>query len=142
MLRLAKLLKLIVTLSISSVAWAEVCPATSPITLHRDDPVDLRVFFDRKHAAGTPLQLYAGDKRVRTVLADKDGRVRLGVLREGRYRVVLPRKEGLDIIVLPQSSGINGPVISWFLFPESKYKWFAGKEVPGRPCDFVMLRED
>jgi len=102
----------------------------------------LQVFFDNTPAAATPLQLYAGDKLVRSAIADQNGRVRLGVLPDGKYRVVIRHKGTLDVVVLPQASGLNGPLISWFLFPKSKYKWVAGKKVTGTPCPIVALKAD
>jgi hypothetical protein len=102
----------------------------------------LQVFFDNNPAAATPLQLYAGDKLVRSAIADQGGRVRLGVLPSGNYRVVIPDKGTLDIAILPQRSHLNGPLISWFLFPKSNYKWVAGKKVAGKPCQSVVLKAD
>jgi hypothetical protein len=102
----------------------------------------LQVFFDNTTAVATPLQLYAGDKLVHSAIADQNGRVRLGLLPDGRYRVVIPRKGTLDVVVLPQKSGLNGPLMSWFLFPKSKYKWVAGKKVAGNPCPILMLQAD
>jgi hypothetical protein len=88
------------------------------------------------------LQLYAGDKLVHSAIADQNGRVRLGLLPDGKYRVVIPSKGTLDVVVLPRKSGINGPWISWFLFPKSKYKWVAGKKATGNPCPILAIKED
>jgi hypothetical protein len=88
------------------------------------------------------LQLYAGDKLVHSAIADQNGRVRLGLLPDGKYRVVIPRKETLDVVVLPRKSGINGPLISWFFFPKSKSKWVAGKKVAGNRCPILAMKED
>lgn len=52
------------------------------------------------------------------------------------FMAVVPPK------VSTQRSGINGSLISWFLFPKSKYKWVAGKKVPGKPCPTVILKAD
>jgi hypothetical protein len=139
MLRLATLL---IALSICFVAWAADCPPLSPINLYSDEPFDLQVFFDNTPAVATPLQLYAGDKLVNSAIADQNGRVRLGHLPDGKYRVVIPRKGTLDVVVLPQKTGLNGSLISWFLFPKSKYTWVAGKKVAGNPCPMLMLKAD
>lgn len=139
MLRLATLG---VFLSVCFVAWAGVCPPLPPVTLQRDEPLDLQVFFDNTPANGAPLQLYTGDKLVHSAVADHNGRVRLGFVPDGKYRVVLPNKGTLDVVVLPQKSGLNGPLISWFLFPKSKYKWTAGEKVAGNPCPMVVLKAD
>jgi hypothetical protein len=124
------------------IAWAGDCPPPSPINLHSDEAFDLQVFFDNTPAVATPLQLYAGDKLVHSAIADQNGRVRLGLLTDGKYRVVIPRKGTLDVVILPQKSGLNGPLISWFLFPKSKYKWVAGKKVVGNPCPILVLKDD
>jgi hypothetical protein len=137
-----RLATLLIVLSTCFIAWAGDCPFQSPISLHSDEPFDLQVFFDNTPAVATPLQLYAGDKPMRSEIADQNGRVRLGILPAGKYRVVIPHKGTLDVVVLPQRSGINGPLISWFLFPRSQYKWVAGKEVAGKPCPIVVLKAD
>ena len=137
-----RLATLLIVLSTCSIAWAGDCPFQSPISLHRDEELDLQVFFDNTPAAATPLQLYAGDKLVHSAIADHNGGVRLGLLPDGKYRVVIPRKGMLDVVVLPQRSGLNGPLISWFLFPKSQHKWVAGKEVAGKPCPIVVLKAD
>jgi hypothetical protein len=139
MLRLATLL---IVLSVCFIAWAGDCPPPSPINLHSDEAFDLQVFFDNTPAVATPLQLSAGDKLVHSAIADQNGRVRLGLLPDGKYRVVIPRKGTLDVVVLPQKSGLNGPLISWFLFPKSKYKWVAGKKVAANPCPILLLKAD
>ena len=133
---------LLIVLSTCLIAWAGDCPLPPPISLQSDEPFDLQVFFDNTPAVATPLQLYAGDKLVRSVMADQNGRVRLGLLPDGKYRVVIPSKGTLDVVVLPQRSGLNGPLISWFLFPKSKYKWVAGKKVAGNPCPILGLKAD
>jgi hypothetical protein len=125
MLRLATLL---IVLSVCFIAWAGDCPPPSPINLHSDEAFDLQVFFDNKHAIATPLQLYARDKLVHSAIADQNGRVRLGLLPDGKYRVVVPRKGTLDVVVLPQKSGLNGPLISWFLFPNRSTNGSQGKK--------------
>ncbi len=89
------------TLAISPAAWEEGCPYTSPINLNRDEPFDLEVFFDNTLAVATSVQLYAGDKLVHSVKTDSSGRVRLGLLPHGNYRVVLPSKAMLYVVVLP-----------------------------------------
>jgi hypothetical protein len=139
MLRLATLL---VVLSICFIAWAGDCWPPSPINLHYDEALDLQVFFDNTPAVATPVQLYAGDKLVHSAIADQNGRVRLGLLPDGKYRVVIPSKGTFDVVVLPQKSGLNGPLISWFLFPKSKYKWVAGEKVAGKPCPMLILKAD
>lgn len=139
MLRLAALL---IVLSICFIAWAGDCPPPSPINLHYDEALDLQVFFDNTPAVATPLQLYAGDKLVHSAIADQNGRVHFGLLPDGKYRVVIPHKGTLDVVVLPQKSGLNGPLISWFLFPKSKYKWVAGEKVAGNPCPILVLKAD
>ena len=139
-----RLATLLIVLSTCFVAWAGACPPPSltPISLLSNEAFDLQVFFDGTPAVATPLQLYARDKLVHSAIADQNGRVRLGVLPKGKYRVVIPQKGTLDVVVLPQSSGLNGPMISWFLFPKSTYKWVAGEKVPGKPCPLVMLKAD
>ena len=139
MLRLATLL---IVLSGCVIAWAGGCPPTSPIDLRSDEAFDLHVFFDDRPAAATPLQLYTGDKLVHSAIADRNGGVRLGLLPEGKYRVVIPGKGTLEVVVLPQKSGLNGPLISWSLFPESKYHWVAGKRVAGKQCPVLALKAD
>jgi len=139
MLRAATLL---IVLSACSIAWAGDCGPSSAIDLRSDEAFDLQVFFDNAPAVAILLQLYAGDKLVHSAIADQDGRVRLGLLPEGKYRVVILRKGTLDVVVLPQKSGLNGPLISWFLFPKSKYKWVAGKKVAGHQCPILVLKED
>jgi hypothetical protein len=138
MLRLATLL---IVLSVCFIAWAGDCPATS-LNLHSDEAFDLQVFFDNTPAVATPLQLYAGDKLVHSAIADQNGRVRLGHLSDGKYRVAIPRKGTLDVVVLRQKSGLNGPLISWFLFPTSKDKWVAGKKVAGNLCPILSIKAD
>jgi hypothetical protein len=139
MLRLATLL---IVLSVCFIAWAGDCPPTPPINLYSDEAFDLQVFFDNTPAVATPLQLYAGDKLVHSAIADQNGRVRLGLLPDGRYRVVIPLKGTLDVVVLPQKNKLNGPLIIWSLSPKSKYKWVAGKKVAGNPCPILGLKED
>jgi hypothetical protein len=139
MLRIATLL---IVISVCSVAWAGDCRPLPTVYLHSDEPFDLKVFFDNKPAVATPLQLYAADKLVHSPIADQNGRVRLGLLPGGIYRIVLPRKGTLDVVVLPQKSNINGPFITWSLFPKSKYKWVAGKKVAGKPCPTISLKDD
>ena len=124
------------------IAWADDCSPLSPISLYSDQSFDVQVFFDNTAAASTPLQLYSEGKLVHSVIADHDGRVQLGLLPDGKYRVVISHKGKLDLLVLPRNSGINGPLISWFLFPKSKYKWVAGKKVAGSPCQILALKED
>jgi len=133
---------LLIVLSVCPIAWAGDCPPSSPISLHRDQDFDLQVFFDNTPAVATPLQLYAGDKLVHSAIADQNGRVRLGLLPDGKYRVVIPRKGTLDVVVLPRKSGINGPLISWSFFPKSKSKWVAGKKVAENPCPILAIKED
>ncbi len=137
-----RLATLLIVLSVCFVAWAGDCRPASPVSLHSDEALDLQVFFDNAPAAATPMQLYAGNKLVQSATADQNGRVRLGLLPNGKYRVVIPDKGTLDVVVLPQKSGLNGPLISWFLFPKSKDKWIAGKKVAGNPCPMVVLKED
>jgi hypothetical protein len=137
-----RLATLLIVFSACLIAWAGHCPPSSPISLHSDQDFDLQVFFDNTPAVATPLQLYAGDKLVHSAIADQNGRVRLGLLPDGKYRVVIPSKGTLDVVVLPRKSGINGPWISWFLFPKSKYKWVAGKRVTGNPCPILAIKED
>lgn len=141
MRRFATLL-IVIVLSVCFIAWAGDCPPPSPISLHSDQDFDLQVFFDDSPAVAIPLQLYAGDKPVHSAIADQNGRVRLGLLPDGKYRVVIPRKGTLDVVVLRQKSGINGPLISWFLFPKSKYKWVAGEKVALNPCPILAIKED
>jgi hypothetical protein len=88
------------------------------------------------------LQVYAGEKLVHSAIADRNGRVRLGLLPDGKYRVVILHKGTLDVVVLPRVSGLNEPLISWYLFPKSKYKWVAGKKVAGNPCPIVGLKAE
>lgn len=102
----------------------------------------MRILFDNAPAGSTRVQLYSGDKLVHTVIADRDGTVRLDPLPKGNYRVAIPSRGTLDLIVLPRKSGLNGPEISWFLFPKSKFRWVEGKKVAGRPCPTVVLKED
>ena len=137
-----RLATLLIVLSTCFIAWADDCPPPLPISLHSNEAFDLQVFFDDAPAVATPVQLYAGDKLVHSAVADRNGRVRLGLLPDGKYRVVIPHKGTLDLVVLQQSSGLNGPVISWLLFPKSNYKWVAGKKVPGKPCPTVILKAD
>src|SRR4051812_43627737 len=99
-----------IVLSACLAAWAGDCPPTSPIHLHRDEPLDVQVFFDNRLAVATPLRLYAGDKLVHSLITDQNGRVRLGLLPEGKYRAIIPRKGTLDVVILPQKSGLNGPM--------------------------------
>jgi hypothetical protein len=139
MLRLAILL---IVLSVCFIAWADDCPPRSPVNLHSDEAFDLQVFFDNTPAVATPLELYAGDKLAHSTIADQSGRVRWGLLPDGKYRVVIPRKGTLDVVVLPQKSGLNGPLMSWFLFPSSKYKWVAGEKVASHPCPILVLKAD
>jgi hypothetical protein len=139
MLRLATLL---IVLSACFIAWAGDCPPPSPINLHSDEAFDLQVFFDNTPAVATPLRLYAGDKLVYSAIADQNGSVHLGLLPDGKYRVVIPDKGTLDVVVLQRKSGLNGPLISWFLFPKSKYKWVAGEKVAGNPCPILVLKAD
>lgn len=127
-------------LSACLIAWSGDCPPKSPISLHSDHNLDLTIFFDNTPAASTPLQVYSDDKLVRSVLTDHDGRARFGLLSAGKYRVVVPSNETLDVVVLPQKSGINGPMVSWYLFPKSKYKWVEGKKVVGKPCPILMIQ--
>ena len=133
---------LLIVLSVCLFVLAGDCPPSSPISLHSDQDFDLQVFVDDTPAVATQLQLYAGDKLVHSAISDRKGMVRLGQLPEGKYRVVVPRKGTLDVVVLPQKSGINGPLISWFLFPNSRYKWVAGKKVVDNPCPIVVLKAD
>jgi hypothetical protein len=139
MLRLATLL---IILSVSFTAWALDCPPQSPVNLYSDNPFDLQVFFDNTPAVATPLQLYAGDKLVHSAITDQNGTVRIGLLPDGKYRVVNPHKGTLDVVVLPQKNNLNGPLIMWFLFPKSKYKWVAGKKVVGNPCPQWGLKDE
>jgi hypothetical protein len=138
-----RLATLLIVLSLCFVAWAGDCPPTSgPINLYSDEPFDLSIFFDSTPAVATPLQVYAGDKLMHSAIADQHGNVRLGLLPDGKYRVVIPRKGTLDVVVLQQKSGHNGPYFRWFLFPKSKYKWVAGKKVAGEPCPTWGLEEN
>jgi len=131
MLRLATLL---VILSVSSFVRAADCPTVSPVDLRGDQELELEIYFDDKLANSTPLQLYAGDTLRHSAFADHNGRVHFGLLPHGKYRIVIPRKGALDVVVLPQQSGLNGPLICWLLFPRSKYKWVGCKKVSGTPC--------
>lgn len=133
---------LLIVFSVCLIGRAADCPQTSSVSLYSDQDFDLQVFFDNTPAAATPLQLYTGDKRVHSAIADQNGRVRLGLLPDGKYRVVIRGKGTLDFVVLQQKSGINGPLISWYLFPKSKYKWIAGKKVAGPPCPILAIKED
>jgi hypothetical protein len=133
---------LLIVLSVCSIAWADYCWPTSPIHLYWDQNLDLQIFFDNTPAAATPVRLYAGDKLVRSAIADRSGRVGFVLLPDRMYRVVIPHKGTLDVVVLPQKSNLNGPLISWYLFPETTYKWVAGKKVPGNQCPIVVLKAD
>jgi hypothetical protein len=137
-----RLATLLIVLSVCFVAWAGDCPPQPPINLYSDEPFDLRISFDNTPAVATPLQLYAGDKLVHSAIADQNGEVRLGLLPDGKYRVVIPRKGTLDVVVLQQKSGHNSSLISWSLFPKSKYKWVAGKKVAGKPCPTWGLKDE
>ena len=139
MLRLATVLLL---LSGCLFAQTSDCALASSISLYSDNPFDLQIFFDGTPAAAIPLRLYTGKKLMHTAVADREGRVRLGYLPVGEYQAVIPRKGTLRIVVRPQRSGLNGPLLSWFLFPESTYHWFAGKKVAGKPCPLLVLKED
>jgi hypothetical protein len=129
-------------LSAGCAAWAKGCPPTPPISLYSDEPFDVQVFFDQKPAIATPLRIYALGKLVRSATADRSGRLRLGLLPEGEYRVIIPGKGMLDIAVLPEKSGLNGEMISWFLSSRSRYKWLTGRQIARNPCPFVMLKAD
>ena len=100
----------------------------------------MQVLFDLAPARSTKVQLYSGEKLVRTVTADHDGAFRLDHLPEGSYRLVLARRGNLELLVLPGRSGLNGPWITWSLFPKSKFKWIAGKKVAGRQCPIVAVK--
>jgi hypothetical protein len=139
MLRFAILL---IVLSVCFIAWAGDCPPLPPINLQSDEALDLQIFLENTAAAGILLQLYAGDKLVHSAIAGQNGRVLFPLLPDGKYEVVIPRKGTLDVVVLPQKSNINGPLISWFLFPKSKYKRVAGKKVAGNPCPILVLKAD
>ena len=141
--RCVRLATLLIALSVCLVAWASDCPPTSgpDKPVHSDEPLDLSIFFDNTLAVATPFQLYAGDKLMHTEIPDQNGNVRLGLMPDGKYRVVIPRKGTLDVVVLQQKSGHNGPYFRWFLFPKSKYKWVAGKKVAGKPCPTWGLEE-
>ncbi len=129
-------------LSACLIAWAGDCPPKSPISLHSDNKLELKIFFDNTPAASTALQLYSDDKFVRSVITDHDGRAVFGLLPVGKYQVAVPRKGTLDILVLPQKSGINSPEVSWYLFPKSKYKWVEGKKVAGETCPMLVIKEE
>jgi hypothetical protein len=137
-----RLATLLIVLSACFIAWAGDCPPQSPISLYNDNALDFQIFFDNAPAAATPLQLYAGDKLIHSVIADQSGRFDFGALPAGKYRIVVPHEGTLDVVALSQRSNLNGPLISWFLFPKSKYKWVAGKKVPGNPCPMVVLKAD
>lgn len=137
-----RLATVLIVLSVCRAAWAGNCPPSPPISLHNDQHFDLQVFFDNSPAVATPLQLYFGDRLVHSAIADQNGRVRLGLLLDGKYRVVIPSKGTLDVVVLPRKSGTNGPLISWFLFPKSKYKGLAEKKVASNPCPILSIKED
>jgi hypothetical protein len=133
---------LLIVLSTCLIAWAGDCWPSAQISLYSDQLFDLRVFFDNAPAVATPLQLYTGDKLVRSAIADQSGGVHLGVLPVGKYRVVIPNKGTLAVAVRPERSNLNGPLISWYLFPNSRYKWVAGKRVAGKPCPIVVLKAE
>ena len=139
MLRLASVLLL---LSGCLFAQTSDCAQPSSISLYSDNPLDLQIFFDGKPAAASPLQLYTGKKLTRKTITDQDGRVRLGYLPTGKHRAVIPGKGTLEIVVRSQRSGLNGPLLSWFLFPEATYRWVDGKKVAGKPCPLLGLKED
>ena len=122
MLRIATSL---IILSVCSIAWTEYCPPSSPIHIYWDQSLDLQVFFDNRPSAATPVRLYAGDKLVHSAIADQSGSVSFVLLPDRKYRVVIPHNGTLDVVVSPQRSNLNGPLISWFLFPRSTYKWVA-----------------
>ena len=124
------------------IAWAGDCPPDSPISLYSDWKLDLEIFFDQSPAASTFLQVYSDDKVVHSLITNHDGRVALGPLPVGNYRVVIPRKGTLDIVVLPQKIGLYVEMISWYLFPKSKYKWVEGTKVAGKPCPMVVIKAD
>ena len=52
----------------------------------------------------TPLHLYAGNKLVHSAIADQIGRVRMALLLDVKYRIVIPHKGTLDVVLLPQKS--------------------------------------
>ena len=132
-----RLASLLIVLSVCTIAWAEYCPPSSPIHLYSDQSLDLQVFFDNRPAAAAPVRLYAADKLVHSAIADQSGRVSFVLLPDHKYRVVTPHNGALDVVVLPQRSNLNGPLISWFLFPTSTYKWVAGKKVTDNPCPII-----
>lgn len=138
---MGKILGFLILSFTSLIASAQDCSLLS-VSLYSDQPFHLRVFFDNSPATSTNVQLFSGDRLVRPVTADHDGTVRLAPLRYGTYRVVIPRKGTLNLVVLSLKSGLNGPEVSWFLFPKSKFKWVAGQKVAGRPCPNVALKED
>lgn len=125
----------------SIIAWADNC-SIEPITLYSDQYLRMRIFFDNNPARSSGVQLYSGDKIVRSVIADQNGSFRLESIPEGQYRIVIPHKGALDVIVLSRKSGLPGPEITWHLFPKSKFKWVAGKKVAERPCPTMVLKED
>jgi len=139
MLRLVTLLLIV---SGCVIAKADACPPSPPINLQSDEALDFQVFFDDRPAAATAVQLYAGDKLARSALTDRNGEVRFGLLPRGKYRVEIPGKGTLDVVVHPVKSGLNGPLITWYLFPKSKYHWVAGKRVAGKPCPTWGVKED
>ena len=102
-----RLATLLIVGSACLIGWAGDCPSTLSVSLYRDQDFDLQVFFDNTPAVTSPLELYAGDKLAHSAIADQSGRVRLGLLPDGKYRVVIPGKGTLDVVVLPQKSGIN-----------------------------------
>jgi hypothetical protein len=128
-------------LSASLTACADDCPPES-MSLYTDQDFHVQILFDTAPARSTEVQLYSGEKIVRTIVADHDGAFRLDHLPDGKYRFVLPRKGTLDLLVLPGRSGLNGPWITWSLFPKSKFKWVAGKKVAGHSCPIVAVKDD
>lgn len=139
MLRLATVLLLL-----SGCLFAQIsdCVQLSPISLYSDNPLDLQIFSTVRPAAASPFLLYTGRRLLHKAIADQDGRVRLGYLPTGKHRAVIPGKGIHEIAVLSQRSGLNGPLLSRFLFPEATYGWLDGKKVAGKPCPLLILQED
>jgi len=133
-----KILGFLMLLSASRIACAEECPPLM-LTLYSDQGFQMRVLMDDNRTKIRNVQLYSGDKLLRTFVTDREGEFRSDPVPEGRYHLEVSNKWKLDLLVRPERSGLHGPFVIWHLFPK---KWIAGKKVTGRrPCPVLVIKD-
>ena len=138
MMRKIAILVLFVFVSLS--AGADICAPLTAI-VYSDQGFQVRILFDDAPAKSVKVRLYSGEKVVHSFVTDHDGALRSDPIPEGTYQFVICGKGTFELIVRAEKSGLHGPFITWVLFPKSNFHWVEGKNVKGRACPIMAIKD-